>query len=333
MEITPFILGKGRAGQAIWEAIHILRPQMKEHAWNEPVWVERNAPLIPAERGISIAFIANPNALHAERIVEAHRAGFAAVATEKPACVNETQADVRGKTAVLHVYRQMWGPQTLKEMIERGEFGEIISIEGRYWQSSTAERALIGKPVESWKNDVKLSGPSDALLDVGTHWVDMAVFLMGQFPTRASGWASYVNSEAPHRDTHVHLTLEFPKGKRALTSISKTFHGATNHFEINVIGSKGSATWTFLQPDEIFIGQGRDRRVLTRKTSDLGSHHSPFHATGWLEGYIEIIRQLTLDVTGSGPESNQQSVQARRYPELHESVRLVSLLLNAQILR
>lgn len=46
--------------------------------------------------------------------------------------------DVKTSVAILHGYRMMWGPQTLHQMLTAGEFGQIISLESRYWQSSVA---------------------------------------------------------------------------------------------------------------------------------------------------------------------------------------------------
>src|SRR6185369_8855913 len=136
---------------------------------------------------------------------------------------------------------------TLKQMLESGIFGELISIEGHYWQSSAAQKALepAGKP-HPWKNDPALSGGSDAFIDIAVHWVDMAAYLMGESSFKGSKWLSYANAEAPHRDNHVHLNLEFSKDKRAMVSVSKTVHGASNDFEITVLGTEQSATWNFL---------------------------------------------------------------------------------------
>ena len=327
--VHPFIVGHGRSSHAVYQALSILATQLKDTnvALGETRWLERAERLKPDPNGLSLAIITNPHGLHSERIIEADRAGFHGILTEKPACATLAQAEslraVKTKTAVLHVYRQMWGPQTLKSMIERSEFGELVSIEGRYWQSSTAERALTGPAPNSWKNQIALSGPSDTLLDVGTHWADMAIYFAGEFPNDISGWSSYANAESPHRDSHVHLVMDFPTRLRALSSITKNSHGSTNHFEINLFGTKASATWQFLNPDEILLGHGRERRVLTRSTAELGTRHPAFHGAGWLEGYVEISRQLIHEMTGG----------TGHYPTLRENIELITGLLSSNILR
>jgi predicted dehydrogenase len=301
MPIQPFIIGSGRSGQAIaksFQCLSLIHPELEIES---PIWVERGTRLkdLKFKREQAVLCVANPHGLHAERILEADREGFRAILCEKPACVNLEQIralrTVKTPTAILHIYRQMWGPQTLKRMVMEGELGEVLSIEGRYWQASTAERSLASEQTEkgqSWKNDPGLSGKFDTYLDVGTHWVDTAGFLLGAVPVRITGWRSYLNADAPHRDSHIQLALDYQNGGRAFGSISKSVHGATNHFEMNVIGSKLFATWEFMKPDEITIGEGRDRRVVTRKDSELGSKQSPHHGMGWLEGYLEISSRL-----------------------------------------
>jgi predicted dehydrogenase len=321
-KITPFIVGSGRAGSSIREAFGFLKNQMPEITWIEPVLVKRDQPLVPAADGLSIACIANPNALHADRILEAAKNRFHGIVTEKPACVSLEQVarlrEVTNKTAVLHVYRQTWGPQEIRKMMDQKFFGEIVSIEGRYWQSS----ATVKSDAQNWKNNIALIGPSDALLDVAIHWADMTSFFMARAPDQASGRLTYINADAPHRDTHVHLNLRFGD-VNCFGSISKTFHGGNNNSEIHVIGSKASASWYAQNPDELTIGEGKDRRIMTRKSTELGGHKPPFHGLGWLEGYIEVIKQLTLDVLG----------KKSAYPTLKENLDLLSVLLNSDIIQ
>lgn len=328
MVITPLILGTGRAGQAIAKSLACLKILQPELDIEMPVWLERGASLTNERKKYShpLLCIANPHGLHAAAILEADRAGYPAILCEKPACVNLDEwrklNDVKTPTAVLHVYRQTWGLQTLKQMVDEKNFGDIITIEGRYWQASTAERALAKeRGARSWKDDTQLAGEYDVYLDIATHWVDAVSFLFGHAPVQVIGWRSFINAETPHRDSHVQLAIQYPDAGRAHGSISKTVHGATNHFEINVLGSKLAATWKFEQPDEIFIGEGRDRRVLTRKDAQLGSQNPPHHGMGWLEGYIEITSNLIRKVFKG---------ETRGYPELQETLRNLEPMLRAE---
>jgi len=327
--IQPFILGSGRAAQAIAKSFHMIGMQEPELALTTPRQLGRGDSLagLCDPSVTNLLAIANPTGLHAKTILEAAQVGFDAILCEKPVCVTldeiKSLREVTAKVAVFHGYRQMWGPQNLRRLLQTGEFGEIISIESRYWQASVASRAAEGKLNSAdWKNDPKLNGHHDVLLDLGTHWADLMTYLMGEKPSGAQGWISYVNAETPHRDTHVNLTLKYPGGARALGSISKAVHGATNGFELNILGAKQSAYWNFLSPDEVTLGKGRDRFIITRKESLLGGQQPPFHGLGWVDGYAEIVRQTLLDLTGK---------DFMPYPTLQESLDATEVLLTAEL--
>lgn len=327
--ITPLILGSGRSGQAIAKSLAIINILHPELGINAPIFVKRGTSLADERKNYKRALlcVANPHGLHAEAILEADQAGFDAILCEKPACVNMEQLErlrtVKTPTAILQVYRQMWGLQTLKQMLKDRELGELITIEGRYWHPSLAARALLSADHKSqtWKDDVRLSGESDTYLDLGIHWLDAVCFLHGFFNPEIQGWRSYANAPASYRDSHVQVTVNFPEGRGAFGSLSKTVHGSPNHFEINILGSKKYAKWEFLLADEILLGVGRDRSIVTRKEHEMGSKQDPYHGLGWLEGYIEISYRLIEEVV---------NVRASSYPTLQENLKLLNAMFNTK---
>lgn len=284
-------------------------------ARGEPIGVRT-----PAD-GLAVLFIANPHGLHAQAILDGVAAQFSAIVAEKPVCVSLDEAkklrEVSCGTpiAVCHGYRAAWGVKTLQQLIESGELGEIFAVEGRYWQSSAAQSG--GKRSDSWKNDPKISGPFDVLGDLASHWADLLFFLNGSKCDKAQVWESFVNSESPHRDTHVQLVMEFSHLGRTLGSVSKTVHGAGNHLEVNVLGSKGRASWTFADADRVLLAHGESEHFIVRKKGTaVGSRQAPFHGLGWLEGYVEIIEKV---LSGQGG-----------YPTLPEALDVMETLLKAQ---
>lgn len=316
MNITPFILGSGNAATAMIEALRVIEVNHPEITIETLTKLKRNSSFPDVTKiEFPVLFIANPHALHAKAVVEGEAAGFKLIVVEKPVAVNVQQIEllksVKTPVAVCHGYRMMWGIQTLKEMISKNEFGELISIEGRYWQSSTAEKAVAGKKTDSWKNDPLLSGPGDVIFDLLPHWIDAAVFLAGELK-ELNLWKSFLNAEASHRDSHVHAQMTFHKNVRGLVSVSKTFHGTTNHFEINVLGTKKSATWKFAEADLLEISEGSFRTYLPRKCKESGSGHSPHHGLGWLNGYVETIFQ---------------SITKGKYPTLQENLHILEKIL------
>lgn len=324
--ITPLILGRGMAGQAMAKSLSMLRLQfdLQEHRF-----LERGPLKNASDYGPNpLLLIANPHGLHAKTLLEAEARGFQWIVVDKPICTTSDDlaalSKLKANTWVCHGYRQAWGPQKLRELCTRSDFGKIISIEGRYWQSSAAQKAVsVDAPSasvssaepkkSSWKNNTDLGGHFDVALDLATHWMDLVHFLSGSVPTSVRGWKSYVNAEAPHRDTHVHLAMSFANGLRSLGSISKTVHGRGNHLEVHVLGEKAAASWNIECPDEVIWARGAERQILLRTSNDsLGLY--PFHGAGWVGGYASVIQTAVLRMLGQ---------EAPRAPTLSESLELM----------
>jgi predicted dehydrogenase len=325
--IVPLVVGRGMAGQAILKSLAIVAQTDPELFMLPARYLQRGEPFTAyhSDKGTNVVFIASPSGLHAQQIVEASRANFQAIAADKPVCVRPEEIPllqaIPTPTTVFHGYRVMWGTKRVKELIDSGELGNVFSFECRYWQSSSAQAALSGATEKrSWKNDLRLNGASDALTDLGSHAVDICLHLMADKPLESVCCRSYHNSATPYRDTHAHLLMKFPGDRRAIASISKTVHGATNGFEYTVVGTKGAATWRFLQPDEVEFGSGNRTTIIRRQTPYESSGSSPFHGLGWLEGYVEITRQTLRMAAG---------LESSPVPTLAESLAVMDVLLNA----
>jgi predicted dehydrogenase len=326
--IEPFVIGSGMSGKGMAKAlaiVEIIDPELRLAPLKR---IQRNQSLrgLPTPGTKPLLLIGNPHGCHAQTLLDGIEAGFEHFVLDKPVCTSLEDVarlkQVRHDVAVCHGFRQQWGPQTLRRMIDAGEFGELISVEGRYWQSSAAQAALAGGTggAKDWKNDRALNGPYDALVDLGAHYTDLLFFLADSAPTRSRAWVSHVNAPAPHRDTHAHVEFDFPRF-RARGSISKTAHGAGNDLELTVLGQKQSVTWHVERPDELRVAQGSAIRILQKPADRSGSQQPPFHGTGWLEGYIEIIHRYLRKVSGDSTAT---------YPTLQESLRVMETLLSLE---
>jgi predicted dehydrogenase len=329
--IAPVLAGRGMAGQAILKSLGIVAQTDRELDLLPVQQVQRSDPFSSYITGQAenVLFIANPSGMHAGSILEGAGAGFSAVVADKPVCVSKGELEslkaVDGLITVYHGYRAMWGTQTIKRMIESGDLGDVFCFESRYWQSSSAHKALKGTPEDkSWKNDTLLNGPLDTIIDLGSHVVDICLYLMADMPVRTQCWLSYRNAAAAHRDTHAHLTMDFAGNRRALASISKTLHGAANDFEYTVIGTKGTATWRFMRPDEVEFGSGNRRILIPREKMHTSSGSLPFHGLGWLEGYVKITHQTLRRVSG---------LTSAPVPTLPEALKAMDVLLNADMVK
>lgn len=329
MALTPYILGSGLAGTAIAEAFALLSLTDKELAFEPSRQVPRDAKLanLSLDKD-SVVCIANPSALHAPRLIEALEAGAGLVICEKPTAIDEIQQkqlqSLKGKVAVFYVYRQLWGVQKLRRLIEEGAFGRIAAIDGRLWQSSrvghfTKSAAPVQK--REWVGDVSLTGQYGVSLGLGSHWLDTARFLCGEEVSLQRSNTLHMHGGERGEDTYVNVQLTSASGVHLSGSICNMVHGARNELEITILGEKATAHWNFLQPDEIVLNTGKESHVIYRDERMSGSGHPPFHGLGWLEGYIEIIRQSCRHLTG---------LPHRTYPTLEDSNAVTAILLETR---
>lgn len=282
--IQPLVLGRGMGGQALRHAL-AMYPDHVAPAMS----LDRGAALpTPDDPDRALLVVATPHALHTPQLLEAADRGYRFAICEKPAAVSLEQVEALGglpvRTWICHGYRMLWGPQELGKAVAAGRFGRLVTVEGRYWQSSAARPP---RP-DSWKDRPELGGRYDVLLDLATHWVDLVSHVCGTLPDRTTVRRWYVNAAAPHRDTHVHVTTTFGDVV-SFGSVSKTVHGAGNTLELHVVGERASATWAFERPDVLVWGAGRSRTTQVRTEADLPARPAPFHGLGWMEGYGRLV--------------------------------------------
>lgn len=292
--IQPLIVGRGAAGKALRHALAMYPDEVAPAAWHD-----RGTPLPrPANPEVAMLVVANPHALHTPTMLEAAAQGYRFAICEKPVAVDLDQIraleGLPVATWICHGYRLLWGPQELRNALAAGRFGTLIAIEGRYWQSS-ATRSRAGK---SWKDSLELGGRFDVLLDLATHWADLVIHLHGSPPDKATVRRWFVNAASPYRDTHVHLTMEFGD-LVSFGSISKTVHGAGNTLEVEILGERASASWSFQRPDVIVWGEGGSRSTQVRTAAEQPARPAPFHGLGWMEGYGRLVGEVIAQMRGS----------------------------------
>jgi predicted dehydrogenase len=313
--IQPLIIGSGGAGRALRHALAMYPEDVAPAAWHD-----RDAPLpTPDDPERQLLVVANPHALHAPRLLEAAERGYRFAISEKPVAVDREQLSALDglpiATWICHGYRMLWGPQELARAFAEGRFGALMSVEGRYWQSS-ATRPPSGK---AWKDSVELGGRFDVLLDLATHWVDLVTYILGSLPDTTTVRRWYVNGTPPTRDTHVHVSMGFGDAV-SVGSVSKAVHGHGNTLELTIVGERASATWSFAQPDEIVWGEGGTRSTQARTTAELPARPGPFHGLGWMEGYARIVGAVVTHMRDGSPAEA---------PTLAEHLAVVRCLLEA----
>jgi len=168
-------------------------------------------------------------------------------------------------TAVNFVYRHYPQVRRMRGMVERGELGTIYAIHGAYLQDW-----LLFDSDYDWRVEAAVGGPSRAMADIGSHWCDLARFLLGQdisevcadlatfVPVRTrilSGEPRVERRVAVDTEDYASVLARFSGGTRGCFTLSQASAGRKLGLSLEIDGSKASAYWNQESADRLWIGR------------------------------------------------------------------------------
>lgn len=138
------------------------------------------------EDGIQAVSIATPNSTHYDISKAALEAGLHVVC-EKPLSFTVAEAEDLKATATKHnrIFGVMYGYSgyqmihQAREMIQRGELGEVRVINMQFAHGFHNLEVEKNNPGAKWRMDPKVSGPTYVLGDIGTHAFYLAQLMTG----------------------------------------------------------------------------------------------------------------------------------------------------------
>ena len=133
---------------------------------------------------IDVIDICTPNFLHAQTVKKAIASGKH-IYCEKPLSSDLATAEEMASLAatsdsicsIVFNNRHLSGVQRAKQLIENGALGQILSFDFHYLHNSCTDP----QKKAGWKQTADICGPGGVLLDLGSHIIDLAVFLCGKF--------------------------------------------------------------------------------------------------------------------------------------------------------
>jgi predicted dehydrogenase len=273
------------------------------------------------DKTIDAVHVCTPNGLHFQMAKEAIAAGKHVIC-EKPLATTVAEAEElealverQGlRHCVCHNLRFYPMVQQMRVMREAGDLGEILVVQGSYFQDW-----LLYETDWNWRVDSQAGGGSRVMADVGSHWFDMAEHLTGlrvtslcadlqtfhskrrkpkqaveTFSDKVFGPDDYVATSV---DTEDFGALIFRMGERTrgCFAASQVSAGRKNRLSIEICGTKSSVAWDQEQPDGLWVGRRNDANQVFVKDPSLLKTGARSYADlpgGHSEGYDDTFKQI-----------------------------------------
>jgi len=279
-----------------------------------------------ANPGIKAVHICTPNAAHFATAKAALEAGKH-VLCEKPLATSAADAQTlvalateKGlRNCTCHNLRYYPMVQHMRRMREDGNLGEILIVQGTYSQDW-----LLYDTDWNWRIDSKVSGPSRALADIGSHWCDMAEHVTGQ---RITSLCADLQTFHKQRDTEDFGAVMFRMGDQARGAFtaSQVSAGRKNRLSIEIYGTKSGVAWDQERPDELWIGNRNTNNQIIIKDPALLKEGARSYADlpgGHSEGYDDTFKQVFRRFYASieSPEAEPE------YPQFADELRQLIIL-------
>ena len=275
---------------------------------------------------IDVVHITAPNRFHCQMALAALEAGKHCVC-EKPLAMNtqETARIVKlakkaGTVfAVNYNVRFYAAVLQLREMVARGELGEIIHVNGSYLQDW-----LFKETDYNWRLLPQEGGKLRAVADIGTHWMDTVSFILnarirevladlgtwhktrkrplGEVQTFAKAGADVKYATYPVKtEDYANVLLGFSSGTRGNLAVSQVAAGRKNCLRIELYGSKKSAWWCSENPEMLHFGNRDTANEVAIRATPAFSGAAPFtdYPAGHVEGFPDTFKMLYRAVYGA----------------------------------
>ncbi|HEV3198979.1 MAG TPA: Gfo/Idh/MocA family oxidoreductase [Bryobacteraceae bacterium] len=300
---------------------------------------------------VDAVHVCTPNFMHFPIAKDALLAGKHVIC-EKPLATSVEQArelvtlagQQKRRNATFHNLRFYPQVQQMRRMIEDGDLGEILVVQGTYSQDW-----LLYDTDWNWRLESKHNGPSRCLADIGSHWCDMAEHVTGKritslcadiqtfhkirkqpkgpvetFAGKTLRPEDYIETPI---DTEDFGAVVFRMGDRARGAFtaSQVSAGRKNRLNIEIYGTKGGVSWDQERPDELWIGQrNANNQILVKDPSLLKPAARPYADLpgGHSEGYDDTFKQVFRRFY----QSIEDPAAAPQYPQFVDGLRQLTIL-------
>lgn len=246
--------------------------------------------------GIDFVIIASPNNTHFEAAKVFLENGIH-VMCDKPLThqVEESEELVRLAKernlllGVTYAYSQGTMVRQAREMVRRGDIGEVRVVMAEYAQGWLAEQAEASNKQAAWRTDPKLAGISNCVGDIGSHIEHIVTYITGLKIKRLCARLDAFGHDRS-LDTNAHIMLEYEGGAVGSYWASQVAIGRDNSLIVRIHGTKGTIEWDQETPDLLKVALlGQPVQIYSRGNGYLYDEAAAISRipAGHPEGYYE----------------------------------------------
>ena len=287
---------------------------------------------------IQSVHICSPNYLHFQMAKEALAAGKHVIC-EKPLAISRAEArelvELAQKTGLVNAvnFNIRYYPlmRQVKAMVEKGDVGDILVVQGSYLQDW-----LFYQTDYNWRLEPEQSGQSRAIADIGSHWMDLIEHITGlKFQEVCADFATFhkirkkplkpvetyagkVLKPEDYEDVPIYtedyatVLFRFENGARGVMTVNQVAAGRKNRLYFELDGSKESICWESESPNQIWIGKRDGNNQIMMRDPSLvypecqglidypGGHNEGFPDT-FKQMFKEVYAYLSGDRSGPPP--------------------------------
>lgn len=277
---------------------------------------------LAADSSVTAVHICTPNHVHFEQSSKLLRAGKH-VLCEKPLAMDSRESALlmqiekeSGRVGgVAHNLRYYPLCQEARAQVASGAIGKPLLVHGKFHQDW-----LLYPTDWNWRLEANLGGELRAVSDIGTHWMDLAMFVTGSRITELSAELATIHhtrrkprgrvesfgkattqayDEVPvHTDDYAAVLVRFENELHGFYSVSQVSAGRKCSLAFEVNGTEGSLAWNAEEPNTLWIGRRPRANESLIKDPALMSPAVRGYAAypgGHTEGYPDTFVQLFKD--------------------------------------
>ena len=203
---------------------------------------------------------------------------------------------------VTYTYTGYPAVKHIREMIRKGEIGEIRFVNAEYPQEWLATPIEKGDAKQAkWRTDPKISGKSNCVGDIGSHAENMVSYMTGlKIKSLCARLDKFVEGRV--LDDNASIMVEYEGGAKGMYWSSQIAVGYDNALRVRIFGSKGTIQWFQELPNYIEIFKlDKPKEYWSRGRDGFYPHAQSYSRIpgGHPEGYFEALGNLYKTYMGA----------------------------------